>query len=65
MRKVMFSAAIAALIFAGCGGSQNPSEHDGMGAGDGADTTEEPMHPNDTSGLAAPIDTALDTTSLR
>lgn len=65
MRKIFLTAAVAALIFAACGSGQNPNEHDGMGAGDGADTMGEPISPNDTSGMAAPIDTTLDTNSIR
>lgn len=64
MKKVMLTAALAAFIFAGCGNRQVNDTDDGIGAGDGTDTLQEPMHPNDTAGMASPIDTALDTTSM-
>lgn len=67
MKKLFFTAAFAAIIFASCGNQQqgNGNHDDGMGAGSGAiDSTEEPMHPNDTTGMDAPVDTAIDTTSM-
>lgn len=63
MKNLAITAALAALIFMGCGNRQE-NTNDGMGAGDGTDTLQEPMHPNDTSGMAAPVDTAMDTTSM-
>ncbi|MGK9124935.1 hypothetical protein M1D52_12460 [Olivibacter sp. SA151] len=63
MKKLLFTAAVAAFIFIGCSNRQGDT-NDGMGAGDGTDTLQEPMHPNDTSGMAAPVDTAMDTTSM-
>jgi len=61
MKKMMFIAAMAALMFASCNNRQQDDNYDdGMGAGDGTDTAG--MY-QDTSTLSAPVDTATDTTT--
>lgn len=66
MKKLMFAAIFTTIILASCGNRQGGNDpHDGMGAGSGTtDSTEEPMHPNDTTGMSAPVDTAMDTTTM-
>ncbi|GAA4792791.1 hypothetical protein GCM10023231_21220 [Olivibacter ginsenosidimutans] len=61
MKKLMFTAVIAAMVFAGCNNRQNGDNTDGMGAGDGTDTTG--MYQEDTS-TTTPVDTAIDTTAM-
>jgi len=57
----MFTAALAAMIFAGCNNRQNGDDNNNDEGG--MDSTEQ-MYPNDTSTMSAPIDTARDTSAM-
>ncbi|HWV74115.1 MAG TPA: hypothetical protein VN040_20495 [Pseudosphingobacterium sp.] len=60
MKKLMFTAAFAAILLASCGNSQQGTESsEGMG-----DSLEQEMTPTDTSGTPTPTDTAVDTTTM-
>lgn len=63
MKKLLFTAALATFIFVGCNNRQGDNTDNGMGAGDGRTDSLETPAPNDTSGMVAPIDTTMDTTS--
>lgn len=53
MKKLMFTAAFAAIFLASCGNSQQGAESsEGMG-----DSLEQEMTPADTSGMSTPTDT--------
>lgn len=59
MKKItLILALLSTIVYVACNSASVPNQNE---EGYGRDTTEEPMDPNDSSGLANPVDTVLDT----